>query len=196
MDDSDSKADKYVLFFFLGIFTFFLSGYVLSGVNAPMSILLMGLIYLFLFTLGIVLSGERSTGFALKAFAAFFAALLLFSAGFFALSAQSHHSAKWIEAEKLDFEPDEYAVVTEEELNEYPALKEAIEASGNSIKVSPEEWTRTAEFLDEKGFYEIKVREDYYVILFISEGGKTPSSEADGRQVGDGSRPLPETTIK
>ncbi len=168
MDDSDSKADKYVLFFFLGIFTFFLSGYVLSGVHAPMSIYLMGLIYLALLALGIVLCRERSVGFALKAFAVSFAALLLLSVGFFALSAQSHSSAKWIEAEKLDFEPDEYAVVTEEELNEYPALKEAIEASGNSIKVSPEEWTRTAEFLDEKGFYEIKVREDYYGIFFMT----------------------------
>ena len=168
MDDSDSKADKYVLFFFLGIFSFFLSGYVLSGVHAPMSIYLMGLIYLVLLALGIVLSGERSAGFALKAFAASFTALLLISAGFFALSAQSHSSAKWIGAEKLDFEPDEYAVVTEEELNEYPALKKAIEASGSSIKSDPEEWTRTAEFLDEKGFYEIKVGEDYYVILFMT----------------------------
>ncbi|AKB25451.1 hypothetical protein MSMTP_1982 [Methanosarcina sp. MTP4] len=168
MDDSDSKADKYVLFFFLGIFTFFLSGYVLSGVHAPMSIYLMGLIYLALLALGIVLCRERSVGFALKAFAVSFAALLLLSVGFFALSAQSHSSAKWIEAEKLDFEPDEYAVVTEEELNEYPALKEAIEASGSPIKTGPEEWTRTAEFLDEKGFYEIKVREDYYGIFFMT----------------------------
>ncbi len=168
MGDSDSKADKYVLFFFLGIFTFFLSGYLLRGIHAPMSILLMVLIYLFLFALGIGLSGERSAGFVLRAFAASFAALLLLSAGFFALSAQSHQSAKWIEAEKMDFVPDEYAVVSEEELNEYPALKEAIESSGSSIKADSEEWTRTAEFLDEKGSYEIKVGDDYYWISFIT----------------------------
>jgi ABC-type multidrug transport system permease subunit len=168
MDDSDSKLDKYVLFFFLGIFTFFLSGYVLSGVHAPMSIFLMGLIYLALLALGIVLSRERSAGFALKAFAVSFVALFLISAGFFALSAYSHSSAKWIEADKLDFEPDEYAVVTEEELNEYPALREAIEASGSSVKVGPGEWTRTYEFLNEKGFYEIKVGGDYYGISFMT----------------------------
>lgn len=168
MDDSDSKLDKYVLFFFLGIFTFFLSGYVFSGVHAPMSIYLMVLVYLFLLAVGLVLSGERSVGFALKAFAASFAALLLLSAGFFALSAQSHSSAKWIEAEKLDFEPEEYAVVTEEELEEYPALKGAIEASGSPIKTDPDAWMRTAEFLDGKGSYEIKVGDDYYEIFFIT----------------------------
>ncbi|MFY1111140.1 MAG: hypothetical protein AB3K77_05590 [Methanosarcinaceae archaeon] len=59
-----------------------------------MSIYLMGLIYLALLALGIVLCRERSVGFALKAFAVSFAALLLLSVGFFALSAQSHSSAK------------------------------------------------------------------------------------------------------
>ena len=168
MGDSESKADKYVLFFFLGIFTFFLSGYVLRGIHAPVSIYLMVLLYMVLLAAGIVLSGERSAGFALKAFAVSFAALLLLSAGFFALSAQSHQSAKWIEAEKLDFKPDEYAVVTEEELYEYPALRKAIESSGSSIKADPEEWIRTAEFLDEKGSYDIKVGDAYYGVYFMT----------------------------
>jgi len=41
-----------------------------------------------------------------------------------------------------------------------------------------------------------KIREQCINVPFISEGGKTPSSEAAGRQVGDGSRQLPNTTIK
>lgn len=58
--------------------------------------------------------------------------------------------------------------MTEEELDEYPALKRAIASPGEYFSAEPEEWKRTIGFLDEKGAYEIKVRNDYYIVSFIT----------------------------
>jgi hypothetical protein len=56
--------------------------------------------------------------------------------------------------------------LTDEELNQYPALNESI-ISQNLMKVKPDEWTRTDDFLDQKGSRFVKVGEEYYEIGFI-----------------------------
>lgn len=100
--NSKNTIFKYLFFFFLGIFTFFLSGYALRGIHSPTSIYLMFLIYGILFVGGLLISRERSSVFILKAFAISFAALFLISATFFVLGALNHEYSKSIEAEKLD----------------------------------------------------------------------------------------------
>lgn len=102
-----------------------------------------------------------------KAFVISFVALFFISAGFFAYSGHKHMNAKWIDAEQLQTIPEEFAVVTEEELNDYPALKEAMETPGY-VKADPDEWMRTIEFLDEKGSYVIKVGDEYYGVGFAT----------------------------
>ncbi|WP_440952276.1 hypothetical protein [Methanococcoides sp. FTZ1] len=158
---------KYIIFFCIGIFTFFLGGYVLRGFHPPQNIYMMFLIYWILFGTGILVSRERSRVFVVNAFVISFVALLLISAGFFAWSAYSHMYSKSIDADLLDYTPEEFVVVTEEELNDYPALKEAIETQ-SYVKASPGEWRRTIEFLEEKGSYVIKVEDAYYGISFAT----------------------------
>lgn len=66
--------------------------------------------------------------------------------------------------------------ITEEELEEYPALKKAISGEGFkkynedrwSLKVHPEEWKRTRVFIGEKGSNVIKVGEVYYEVGFVT----------------------------
>jgi len=168
MNNSENMNSRYLLFFFIGIFTFFLSGYALTGIHPPTSIYLMFVIYGVLFAGGMLISRERSSVFILKAFAMSLVPLLLISAAFFALGALSHEYSKSIEAEKLEFIPDEFVIVTEEELDEYPVLKKAIESPGVYFSADPEEWRRTIDFLKEKGASEIKVEKDYYSISFTT----------------------------
>lgn len=168
MTNSENMNSKYLVFFFIGIFTFFLSGYALTGIHPPTSIYLMFVIYGVLFAGGLLISKELSPAFILKAFAVSLVPLLLISAAFFALGALNHEYSKSIEAEKLEFVPDEFVIVTEEELDEYPVLKEAIESPGVYFSADPEEWEQTIDFLDEKGAYEIKVEKNYYSVSFIT----------------------------
>ncbi len=74
--------------------------------------------------------------------------------------------SKAIDAEILETVPDEFVVVTEEVLNEYPALREAIETQSYA-EADPDEWKRTIKFLDEKGSSVIKVGDEYYGIEFM-----------------------------
>lgn len=66
-----------------------------------------------------------------------------------------------------------YVNITEEELAEYPALKEVIELANKSengragLKVHPDEWGRIGNFLSEKGSYNIKIGDECYEIGFI-----------------------------
>ncbi|AKB84912.1 hypothetical protein [Methanococcoides methylutens] len=165
MDNLTDIQKKYIFFFCIGIFTFYLSGYVLRGFHPPQNIYLMLLIYGILFGIGILFSKERSSVFVVNAFVISFVALLLISAGFFAWSAYGHMNSKSISADLLDYTPEDFVVVTEEELNDYPALKETIETQ-RYVKASPGEWRRTIEFLEEKGSYVIKVGDEYYGISF------------------------------
>jgi hypothetical protein len=156
---------KWIVFFCIGIFTFLLSGYLFRGIHPPLNAFLMLLIYVILFGTGILVYNERSDKFVAKAFAISLMALLLISVSFFALSAHSHMSAKYIDADQLDYVPEEFIVVTEEELEKYPALRETIETQ-MYVQANPGEWTRTIEFLDSKGSYVIKVVDEYYRVSF------------------------------
>jgi hypothetical protein len=158
---------KWIVFFCIGIFTFLLSGYILRGIHPPQNVFLMLLVYVVLFGAGILTYKERSSKFIAKAFIISFMALFLISAGFFVWSAQSHMNAKYIDADQLDYVPEEFVVVTEEELKEYPALKETIETQ-KYVKANSGEWTRTIEFLDSKESYVIKVGDEYYEVGFAT----------------------------
>ncbi|WP_048063125.1 hypothetical protein [Methanococcoides burtonii] len=125
------------------------------------------LIYWILFGTGILVCKERSSVFVAKAFIISFMALLLISAGFFVWSAHSHMYSKTIDADRFDYTPADFVVVTEEKLNEYPALKEAIETQ-EFVKASSGEWRRTIDFLEEKGSYVIKVGNEYYGVSFAT----------------------------
>ncbi|NOR49274.1 MAG: hypothetical protein GQ533_14730 [Methanosarcinaceae archaeon] len=162
-----TTRNKYLMFFAIGIISFYLSGYLLRGIHPPQSVFLMLLVYWILFGIGILVCKERSRGFVVKAFAVSFAALFLISAGFFALGAYNHYDSKYIDAERLQTVPDEFAVVTEEELNEYPALKETI-TSQSIVKVRPDEWRRTIDYLTEKGSHTVKFGDMYYAIGFMT----------------------------
>ncbi|AKB79193.1 hypothetical protein MSHOH_2710 [Methanosarcina horonobensis HB-1 = JCM 15518] len=128
----------------------------------------MFVIYGILFAIGLLISREWSPVFILKAFVVSLVPLLLISAAFFAFGALNHEYSKSIEAKKLEFVPDEFVIVTEEELDEYPVLKKAIESPGEYFSANPDEWERTIDFLDEKGACEIKIGNDYYIIFFTT----------------------------
>lgn len=155
------------MFFAIGIISFYLSGYLLRGIQPPQLIYLMLLIYCILFGIGILVCKERSRGFVVKAFAVSFAALFLISAVFFAWSIYNYTNCKYIDAERLQIVPDEFAVVTEEELKEYPALKEAI-TTQSTVKVHSREFEQICDYLTEKRSHIIKVGNGYYQIGFMT----------------------------
>ncbi len=67
----------------------------------------------------------------------------------------------------METPPDKFVIITEEELNQYSVLKEAIK-SLTGVKVKPDEWKRTDDFLDQKGSRFVKVGEEYYEIYFVT----------------------------
>ncbi|WP_445475904.1 hypothetical protein ACT9XH_04000 [Methanococcoides methylutens] len=142
MEKSGITNKKDLIFVFIGLATFLLSGYVLRGIHPPESIFYMFVIFGLLFGLGILVNKERSGDFVAKAFVISFVTLFLISGVFFAWSAHSHMYSKSINADRLDYIPEDFVVVTEEELNDYPALKEAIETP-SYVKASPGDWRRT-----------------------------------------------------
>lgn len=166
MKNQSKNTKKYAMFFFIGIFTFYLSGYILRGIHPPRSIYLMLLIYLTLFATEILVLRNYSPAFVLKGFAISFGALFLISAGFFVLGAYNHiNSAEyWIEAERLETVPEKYAVVTESEIGEYPALRRALKTAGEGFTVDSAEWKQVEDFLLLKGSNVIKVGNDYYQV--------------------------------
>ncbi|QLC51294.1 hypothetical protein HWN40_08485 [Methanolobus zinderi] len=155
----------YLIFFLIGIFTFYLSGYILRGIDPPQPIYLMFLVFFVLTGTGILATGERSRMFISKAFAISFAALIIISVLFFAYGAFSHMYSKTIDARLLQEEPDTFVTVTQEDLNAYPALKEAIETR-SYVDANPWEWERTIEFLN--GTYSVKYKGEYYEIGFTT----------------------------
>lgn len=66
-----------------------------------------------------------------------------------------------------------YVNITDEELEEHPDLKKAIESAEKSddgrtiLKVHPDEWEKIDAFLSEKGSKNIKVGDTYYRVWFI-----------------------------
>lgn len=175
MNNSTNIRWKYLLFLAIGILSFFIGEFIRRiiseffhiGLDGPQQVYFIFLIYAILFAAGLIISKELSFGFAIKAFTISFIVLFLIFAGFFAWGAHEHYYAKYIDAHRLQTAPDEFVIITEEELNEYPALKEAI-MSQKPVKVHPDEWRRTDDFLDQKGSRVIKMNEEYYGIGFMT----------------------------
>ncbi len=123
---------------------------------------------LILFSIGsIIFKNDRHKKFALKAFTISFATIFLIFGATLALGAYSHMNAKWIEADLLQTAPDEFFVLTEQDLDEYPAIWNAITNQGTG-KVNYDEYMRTKNLLDEKGSHVVKFGDEYYEILFIT----------------------------
>lgn len=166
---------KYLLFLAIGILSFYISGFLLGilsekygiGIHGLEAVSFMLFTYVILLAAGLIVSRERSFGFILKAFAISFAAMFLVSVAFFAWGAYEEVNIKWIDAQRLQNAPDKFVIITEEELNQYPALKEAIR-SQSVLKVKADEWERTIDFLDQKGSRFVKVGEEYYEIGFVT----------------------------
>lgn len=91
---------------------------------------------------------------------------LLFAA-FFMWSGYNHMHSKSIDAMLLETAPDEFVIVTEQEINNYPALKKAIDTQ-SYVETDPDEWLKTSDFLEEKGNSAIKFRDEYYQIAFTT----------------------------
>lgn len=159
------SGKTWTIFFLIGIVAFLLSGYIPGGLHSPQSIYLMMVIYGILVSIAVIASKDRSRTFIAKAFAVSLAALILISGLFFAMGAYSHMNSKIISAELLHEEPDDFTIITEEELNDYPALKSAIETQG-IMDVSSGEWEQTIEFLN--GSYNIHYKGKYYGIGFMT----------------------------
>ncbi len=174
---------KYLIFSIIGILSllagFYLGdemhlGYVIfKATGGLLTIFPFALIiYALLFSIGLYISREHSLGFGLKVFGISFLFLFLAFHGIMAYGAHEHYYAKAISVHKLNT-PSEYANITKEELEEYPALKKAIESANRSensratLKVHPDEWGRNRAFLSEKGSYNIKVGDEYYEVGFI-----------------------------
>lgn len=175
MNNTIIRRWKYLLFLSIGILSFYISGFLLGilseiygiGIHGTEAVSFMIFTYVILLVAGLVISKERSPGFILNGLVISFAAMFLISVAFFALGAYSDANAKWIAAHRLQTTPENFVIITEQELNQYPALKEAIRSQG-TVKVKPEEWKRTDDFLDQKGSRFVKLGEEYYEIGFAT----------------------------
>ena len=177
MDKQNNMKWNYTLFLAVGILSFYITGFLLGtlsdtygfGIHGFEAVPVMLFIYAVLLAAGLIVSKERSRGFVVKAFAISFATMFLISIAFFAWGAYNHINSTAIDADLLQTAPDDFnfIVLTEEELNEYPAIREAI-TSQQFVKVKPAEWQRIRDFLSEKGSYTIKFGDKYYDIGFIT----------------------------
>ena len=77
----------------------------------------------------------------------------------------NHNNSKGISAHLLQTAPDEFIVLTEPDLNEYPAIRDAITSNG-PVGVKLDEYKLTNIFLEEKGSYTVKSGDEYYEIRF------------------------------
>ena len=175
MNNTISRRWKYLLFLSIGILSFYVSGFLLGilsetygiGIHGLEAVSFMLFTYVILLAAGLLVSKERSFGFILKAFTISFATMFLISVAFFAWSAYIDVNIKWISAQRLQTAPDKFFIITEEELNQYPALKEAIR-SQSGVEVKADEWKRTIDFLNQKGSRIIKIDDMYYEIGFVT----------------------------
>ena len=139
MNNTNPERWKYLLFLAIGILSFLIGELWREdifhiGVDGTGEIYFTLLVYAVFFTTGLIISKERTIGFIIKAFTISFIVLFLAFSGFFVWGAHEHYYAKSIDAHRLQTAPDEFVILTEEELNEYPALKEAI-ISQKHVKV-------------------------------------------------------------
>jgi hypothetical protein len=123
---------------------------------------------LILFVIGsIIFKNNRHMKFALTAFTISFATIFLIFGVTFALAGYNHNNSTWISADLLQTAPDEFVVLTEQDLNEYPAIRDAITNHGE-VKVKSDEWERIRNFLEEKGSYAVKFGDEYYKVGFMT----------------------------
>jgi hypothetical protein len=123
---------------------------------------------LILFAIGsIIFKNNRHMKFALTAFTISFATIFLIFGVTFALAGYNHNNSTWISADLLQTAPDEFVVLTEQDLNEYPAIRDAITNHGE-VKVKSDEWERIRNFLEEKGSYAVKFGDEYYKVGFMT----------------------------
>ena len=173
MNNTIFRRWKHLLFLSIGILSFYISGFMLGilserygiGIHGIEAVSVMIFTYFILLVAGLIISKKRSFDFILKGFVISFAAMFLISVAFFAWGAYEEVNIKWIDAQRLQTAPDKYVIITEEELNQYSALKEAIR-SQSVVKVKADEWERTIDFLDQKGSRFVKMGEEYYEIGF------------------------------
>ena len=180
MNKQNNMKWNYILFLAVGILAFYMSGFLLGvfsdtygiGIHGFEAVSFMLFIYAVLLAAGLVVSKERSLGFVAKAFAISFATMFLISIAFFALSAYNETTNNNIDDERhidaylLQTAPGEFVILTEQELNEYLAIREAI-TSQQPVEVDSDEWERTYNFLGEKGSYTVKYGDEYYDIGFM-----------------------------
>ncbi|WP_292466521.1 hypothetical protein [Methanolobus sp.] len=172
MDKSNNITLKYLFVLFIGTFAFFFIGGAIGGKHQLVmpilsALLIFMLIFMLIYGIGLVIFRNFSTGFILKTFAISFGVLFLIYTGSIGWDAYSPSNVRSIYAYELESAPDEFVVVTQEELNEYPGLKRAIETK-NHVEVSAKEFRRTLGFLGQNGIYNIKIGDEYYQIVFSS----------------------------
>jgi hypothetical protein len=128
------------------------------------------IIYAVLLSIGLYISKERSLGFVLKVFGISFLFFFLAFYGIMACGAHEHYYAKYISVRTLSA-PSDHLNLTEEELDKYPSLKEAIEqAEENNIGVvnlHPNEWKHIETSLGRAWLHTIKIGDEHYRIEFL-----------------------------
>ena len=171
---------KYLMFSVIGILSFFAGFYlgdemhlgylIFKSSGGPLTIFPFALIiYALLFLVGLHISRERSLGFVLKVFGISFLFFFLAFYGLMAYGAHEHYYAKYISVDKLSA-PSDYLNLTEEELEKYPSLKEAIEQAEKNemgvVRLHPNEWQRIETSLGRAWLHTIKIGDEYYKIEF------------------------------
>ncbi|MDP3105389.1 MAG: hypothetical protein Q8M95_12385 [Candidatus Methanoperedens sp.] len=143
----------------------FMGGYLGAGLLIPAGLFLPLYPLAFLLILSaiglIAFKNRPLASFTVKAFTISFFTIFLIVGAWFMWGAIEHEYAKHIHIHKVDGMPGEYVNITEQELEEYPALKKAI--SGQDCErfsadrwgctVHPDEWRRTREFISKKTGY-------------------------------------------
>jgi hypothetical protein len=158
---------KYLQFLLIGVAAFYISGYVLRGIHPPTNFLYGLLIFVFLFIIGLIRVRDFSYEFIIKAFALSFGALFLIFSVFFVWSAINESAGSYLYVEKVDTVPDEYATINEEELNEYPAIRKAIEKQERA-RVKESEYRKILSLFQNKGTWYIKYQNEYYEVTIES----------------------------
>ena len=134
------------------------------------------LLLLIIFVIGSVAFKERPlVGFTLRAFAVSFVALFLIFSVFLMWGAYQHEHAKAIDLDELNYTPSEYVEISDAELEDFPALKEAV-VTLRPVKTPPEEWRTLRDLIENKALAKynetwtdaVKIDEKYYSIGFMT----------------------------
>ncbi len=150
-----------ILIFLIGLFGGLLVPVKYFGPFGPFFLLLI------IFAIGsIIFKNDRHKKFALTAFTISFATIFLIFGVTFALAGYHHNNSAEISADLLQTAPDECFVLTDQDLDEYPAIRYAI--TNQSTTINNDEGMRTRNFLCERGSYNVKYGDRYYRIFFVT----------------------------